>query len=753
MCIRYVGVMALLALTACGGGGGSGTVPKVTPSQPVPATGSLTITSVTGTDSAFVMIQGTSQHITGDITLSVADKDYVVSPNSAGQWQWQVSQCDQAFSNGDYQWQVRATGTDGASLEASRQFTVDRPAYMRVHFYRPNQNYEGWGLHLWGDAIAASAATTWSHARLPDCQQAGWVQFWVPLTEANNVFNFIVHQGDLKNTPDDLAVLPSTFGSDVFVLQNDPTLYSSMSEALVALESAGRASERLDLSTVTVMNTPSALPSGWASRAAFMEIYVRGFQDSDGDGQGDLQGLIQRLPYLAALGVEGLWLMPVTESSDNDHGYAVMDYRAIESDYGTLDDFKALLDEAHRLGIGIIIDYVMNHSSSANPLFLDATFSPANDKRAWYNFSSNDPGWGPWGNGWRRSGDGDYYYAPFSAMMPDFNLRHPDVVAFHLNNLRFWLNLGVDGFRFDAVGVLFESDDGQVTINHPDNHPLLAQALQVVNSYDNRYLVCEAPDGPQRYATDTSCGRAFAFGVQHAILQSVLQGALRSEVYSYLNQSSRDRMPLILSNHDHFAGDRPMSFMLSQQGISPANVTPYLKAAASLYLLSSATPFTYYGEEVGQTGAGGDWALRRPMSWRDDPVTAGFTTGTPFRPPVDNVMTNNVLLMQADSESLLSHYEAIYKVRQQHPVLATGQLTLHSAVNAPVMTLTRENDEGQAIVLVNLSNSEQTTRVPRSLNGRYVEALDAHAVTAVEDGASMLSVTLPAHGAAVLLRQ
>jgi alpha-amylase len=750
MWLKFCSVVMLTMLAACGG---ATTATPVPPLQPAPLESQLAVSSVTNLDTSFVSVSGTSQHLSGVIALTVADKEYSITPSGSGDWMWRADQCGDALTEGEHQLFVQATGSDGVLREASRRFTVSRPDYMRVHYYRPSANYEGWGLHLWGDAIAASASTTWSNARGADCRQEGWVQFWVPLKDAKQVFNFIVHRGDVKNTPDDLSLLPSTFGRDVFVLQSDPTLYSSLNEALVALESAGSASDRLDLSPVSVANTASALPAGWAERAAFMEIYVRGFQDSDGDGQGDLQGLIQRLPYLAELGVQGLWLMPITESSDNDHGYAVMDYRAIERDYGDLSDFTQLLDEAHRLGIGIIIDYVMNHSSSANPLFLDASFSQTNAKRDWYLFSATDPGWGPWGNGWRRGGDGDYYYAPFSAMMPDFNLRHPDVVDFHLNNLRFWLNLGVDGFRFDAVGVLFESSDGQVTINHPDNHPLLAQALQVVNSYDNRYLVCEAPDGPALYAQDTSCGRAFAFGVQQGILQSVVQGRLRSEVYSYLNQVTRDRMPLILSNHDHFAGDRPMSFMLAQTGITRANVTSYLKAAASLYLLSSATPFTYYGEEVGQTGAGNDWALRRPMSWRDDAQNAGFTSGTPFRPPVDNVLTNNVLFMQADSESLLSHYTRLYQVRKQVPILAIGHLTLHSSVNAPVMAFTRESDEGQAIVLVNLSNSEQTTRVPRDLNGRYVEALNANAVSVVEDGVSTLSVALPAHGAAVLLRQ
>lgn len=741
----------LSLLAACGGGGNTSatSVPDLAP----PASASVAI-STFNADSPFVFVSGTSQQISGAVELTLGDYTHEIRPASSGSWQWQASQCDEALASGNYRVTVTATAVDGRNVQVSRDFSVASQVFMKVHYFRREANYKGWGLHLWGNAVTPASQTTWNSPKTFDCQQDGWVQFWVPLQDLDEVFNVIVHAGDFKNTPDDLALVPRTFGVDVYIVQGDPTLYATLAEAQVAITNAGNASENLDLTPVSIGNTSSALPAGWADSAAFMEIYVRGYQDSDGDGQGDLQGLIQRLPYLADLGVKGVWLMPITESSDNDHGYAVVDYRDIEDDYGDLSDFQTLLSEAHRLGIGVIIDYVMNHSSSANPLFLDASLSTDNNKREWYNFASSDLGWGPWGNGWRATGSGDYYYAPFSAMMPDFNLRNPEVVQFHLDNLRFWLNMGVDGFRFDAVGVLYESSDGSVTVNHPDNHPLMAQVQQLLNSYDNRFMVCEAPDGPLAYAQSTSCGRAFAFGVQHAILQSVLHGGLRSEVVNHFNQSVRDRMPLLLSNHDHFAGDRPMSFLLAQEGIDGDNVDGFLKAAASVYLLSSATPFTYYGEEVGQTGGGGDWDLRRPMSWTDDEGHAGFSSSaTPFRPPVDNVTSNNVQSMQLNSESLLSHYALLYQVRRQVPLLATGQLTLHSSVNAPVMALTRESDEGQAIVLVNLSNSEQTMRVPRDLNGRYVEALNANAVSVVEDSVSTLSVALPAHGAAVLLRQ
>ncbi len=744
-------LVLMLLLGACGGGGGGSAA--IPPADPAPTASASVAFRTLNADSPFVSVSGTSQSISGVIELTLADRLHEITPSSGGSWQWQPTQCSDALAEGDYRVTLTASAVDGTEVQASRDFSVAAQVFMKVHYYRRQANYEGWGLHLWGNAVPVSAQTSWASPRSFDCQQDGWVQYWVPLQNLDEVFNLIVHAGDVKNTPDDLSLVPRTFGTDVFIVQGDPTLYASQVEAQLAATNAGNASANLDLSPVAQGDTGSALPAGWADSSAFMEIYVRGYQDSDGDGQGDLPGLIQRLPYLADLGVKGLWLMPITESSDNDHGYAVVDYRDIEDDYGDLSDFQTLLSEAHRLGMGVIIDYVMNHSSSANPLFLDASFSADNPKRAWYNFASTDLGWGPWGNGWRQSGNGDYYYAPFSAMMPDFNLRNPEVVQYHLDNLRFWLNMGVDGFRFDAVGVLYESADGNVTINHPDNHPLLAQVQQLVASYDNRFMVCEAPDGPLDYAQTTSCGRAFAFGVQQAILQSVLDGGLRSELFNHFNQSARDRLPLILSNHDHFAGDRPMSYLLAQDGIDTGNVDAYLKAAASVYLLSSATPFTYYGEEVGQTGAGGDWALRRPMSWTDDITNAGFSSATPFRPPVDNVVTNNVQALQLDSESLLLHYAALYEIRQQYPVLASGELTLHSSVNDPVLAFTRESSSAAAVVLVNLSDSQQSWTVPRSDGMSYREALQKEDISVVADGDTQLRVSLPAHSTAVLIRQ
>jgi glycosidase len=229
-----------------------------------------------------------------------------------------------------------------------------------------------------------------------------------------------------------------------------------------------------------------------------MEIYVRGYKDSDGDGKGDLQGLISKLDYLQDLGVKGIWLMPVTDSADKDHGYAVKNYRSIETDYGTSADFEQLLAQAHARGIGVIMDYVINHSSSEHPLFKNA----ASSARPFYVWEASKPtGWriygaDPWYSIVNTTG---YYFAGFGSGMPDFNLTNTAAVSFHHDNLRFWLNKGVDGMRFDAVGNLVENGAGAWEVQ-PQNHTVMRDVQQLVQSYNQRYLVCEAPAASQAFA-------------------------------------------------------------------------------------------------------------------------------------------------------------------------------------------------------------------------------------------------------------
>jgi glycosidase len=579
---------------------------------------------------------------------------------------------------------------------------------VTVYYLRADPSYDGWGLHLWGDAIDASTGTTWAAPRMPDRIENDAAVFEVAVVNRNGHLNFIAHNGDLKSPLYDMSVVPQSFGDEVWLVQDSVaslngvigTPYDTESAALTALNALGNASSLLELTPVTAQPADSGLPADWSESAAFIEIYVRAYQDSDGDGVGDLPGLISRLDYLQGLGIRGIWLMPVFESADNDHGYAVSDYRAIESDYGTMADFETLLAEAHARGIAIIVDYVMNHAASSNPLFLDATTGSTNDKYDWFTWENPKPvGWHTFaGDPWRNNGNG-WYYGVFSPLMPDFNLENPEVIDYHKDNLRFWLNKGVDGFRFDAVGVLFENGAPNWN-NQPENHVLLGEVQDLVESYGKRIMVCEAPDDPPAYAATTSCGRAFAFQSTGAIFASVRNASTDPGVVSVLNAPAFDRMPLILSNHDRFAGDRAWD----QLG---GDVEQY-KLAAATYILSSRNPFTYYGEEVGMAGASGypdDRSLRTPMSWTSNTATAGFTTGTPFRDLSDNVATNNVMDEEGVGDSLLEYYRALYRLRGVHPVIASGSLALQSVAGDSVLLFTREQGGSIAVVAINYAAS------------------------------------------------
>lgn len=426
-------------------------------------------------------------------------------------------------------------------------------------------------------------------------------------------------------------------------------------------------SDALDLSPVAVASPESPLPPDWYQRAVFMEIYIRGYQDSDGDGFGDFRGLTSRLDYLADLGIGGIWLMPMTESWDNDHGYAVADYRAVESNYGTREDFLAFLDAAHERGIGVIVDYVMNHSARQNPLFQDS-YRSVGDKRDWYVWRPNNPGWRNWGGtpSWHSGLSGYHYYGVFWEEMPDFNLRNEEVLRFHEDNLRYWLNAGVDGFRFDAVGTFVENGP-DAWESQEENHVILGRMREVIHAYDSRFLICEEPAQPQRAAQRDSCGGAFAFGLNYDLVGSAREGALRPEVARYLNEAPIEQMGIILANHDSFAGDR----LIAQFDGDEARY----KLAAATQLLLPGIPFVYYGEEIGlgrSRGQSGDWAIRAPMSWTGDDDNAGFTTGRPFRALADNVRTHNVAAQESDPSSLLRFYRDMIALRTARGSLSLG---------------------------------------------------------------------------------
>ena len=498
----------------------------------------------------------------------------------------------------------------------------------------------------------------------------------------------------------------------------------------------------LDLGAVSKSATASALAPDWW-RGAFMQIYVRAYQDTDGDGKGDLKGLIQRLDYLQGLGVKGLWLLPITESSDRDHGYAVKNYRAIEADYGSQADFDLLLSEAHKRGMGVILDFVINHSSNQHPLFLNSSSSAKNAQRDYFIWQTPKPtGWqiygqDPWyASNWANG----FYFAGFTSSMPDFNLRSNDVESFHHDNLRFWLNKGVDGFRFDAVGNLIENGPGSWEVQ-AENHVVMSKVRQTIMQYSQRFMVCEAPANSNAFAQADSCGSAFAFDLSGSVV-----GAAKGDTASiqkladYYKTRSANLAPFV-SNHDSFAGDRLWNQV---QG----NLAQYKMAAAS-YLLLPGTPFIYYGEEIGMASSNalsGDAALRTPMSWTAD--AKGFSTATPFRALSANVNSQNVTQQLSDNNSLYQHYKQLLALRNTQLALRSGTYEAAWAFQK-TMGFQRVAGAEKIMVVLNFDTQANALNVSNLTPGETWAPLMGANVSATVSSAGVLQLNLPAQSFAV----
>ncbi|MBT9493562.1 MAG: DUF3459 domain-containing protein [Paucibacter sp.] len=499
----------------------------------------------------------------------------------------------------------------------------------------------------------------------------------------------------------------------------------------------------LDLSPVPKKSSAAVikpLPKGWQDGAVFMEIFVRGYQDSDGDGIGDLRGLIQRLDYLQALGIQGIWLMPISPSADKDHGYATTDYRGVEPQYGSLADFDELMLQAHKRGIAVIIDYVLNHSAAAHPLFQQAMLGPENPYRDWFVWQQTAPtGWDIWGkNPWYASEQGSaHYFGTFGPHMPDFNLRNPAVVDYHRSSLRFWLNRGLDGFRLDAVPHMIEND----AINwndQPESRRLTKDFQALIKSYPNRYTVCEATANPKVYAAPQVCGSAFAFGLEAQVIKAARGEPEAVKFVADYFLSAPPSMATMLANHDIFAGQRVWDQLNGDEA--------RYKLAAATYLLQPGTPFIYYGEEIGMAGVAGlpgDEPLRAPMSWSVS-GKGGFSNSSaaPFRPLSPNIASHNVQAQLSDPASILNFYKAMLTLRKQHPALARGSYMVPSA-QGQVLSFQRRLGKQINLVVINYGAEASEVSLDKlPAHARLIAAYPAQAAATQSDAQGRLTLTV-----------
>ena len=526
----------------------------------------------------------------------------------------------------------------------------------------------------------------------------------------------------------------------------------------------------LSSTRVLAQSPPTQWDHDWARGAVFYEVFVRSFADSNADGIGDFRGLTAKLDYLndgdpktdSDLGVDALWLMPVF-LSPSYHGYDTIDYETIEPGYGTGEDFDHFIAEAHRRGIKVILDLVVNHTSNQHPWFVDSASSPKSAHRNWYVWRGDDPGWTqPFGDSrggptWHRNDkDGQYFYGIFWSGMPDLNYDEPAVREEMKRIATHWLAKGVDGFRLDATRHLFASGPGEQQNNQPQTHAYLKELAAAVRKakpqavmVGENWVDTEEQIAPYFGSTAEVAGgdelpMNFDFPLSKEILDALNAGEAASlgarleEVNEVYPRGVIDTP--FLTNHDQ-------TRLATQLG----NDSTKQRLAAAILLTLPGAPFLYYGEELGlQNGAGGqDQFKRTPMPWDSNP-SVGFTTAPkPWFDFAPGWRTTNVAAETGDLGSLLSHYRRLIRLRHSSPALMKGSLTVLSPTRSstPVLAFLRETGGERVLVLHNMGTAEIHAG-PYDLKAGSVERLFGAEGESVK-GAEGWSFRLPAGASGV----
>ncbi len=468
------------------------------------------------------------------------------------------------------------------------------------------------------------------------------------------------------------------------------------------------------------------------------QIYPRSFQDSNGDGIGDLRGIIQRLPYLVELGVDALWLSPIFPSPMEDFGYDISDYTGIDPLFGLLDDFDALVAAAHECGLKVILDLVPNHTSDRHPWFVESRSSKTNPKRDWYIWRDGGEGGPPnnWlsefgGSSWKFDAvSGQYYYHAFLRSQPDLNWRNSDVRQAIHDVMRFWLRRGVDGFRVDVMWHLIKDEhlrdnppnpdfvQGQqpyqqsiprYSTDRPEAHDVVAELRQVIEEFDDRVLIGEIYLPMQKlvayYGRDLAGAHLpFNFALISTPWNARAVAKLIDEYEAALPPGAWPNW--VLGNHD-------------RQRIASRIGGDQARVAAMLLLTLRGTPTLYYGDEIGLPqvdirpdqvrdpweknlpgiGVGRD-GCRTPMQWDSTPH-AGFSTNAPWLPLSQNSASENVMAQRQDAASMFNLYRALIALRRARPELALGTYKPVSAID-DVLVFEREHQGQRSLVALNL---------------------------------------------------
>ncbi|MCG8462885.1 MAG: alpha-amylase family glycosyl hydrolase, partial [Holophagales bacterium] len=465
----------------------------------------------------------------------------------------------------------------------------------------------------------------------------------------------------------------------------------------------------------------------------YYQVFVRSFADSDGDGVGDFAGLTARLDYLNDgdpstdddLGVDGLWLMPMFESPSY-HGYDVVDYLSVDEEYGTNAGFRHFLGEAHRRGMRVIVDFVMNHTGEGHPWFQASAASRDSPFRDWYVWRDDDPGWTqPWGDGptWHESpvGDGTFFYGIFWSGMPDLNFAHPPVGEAMRRLALHWLAFGVDGFRLDATRHLFANGPGEMQNSQPETHAALREfAAAVRQASGSAVLVGENWTTTEKIAPfygstdEVAGGDQLPMNFNFPLADSIVTGLRDGTAFQVMEvlTATEELYPEgvldapFLRNHDQLR-------LATELATHPGK----MRAAAAVLLTLPGVPFLYYGEEVGLENGGpgrSDPLKRTPMPWRDGPG-GGFTAGQPWFPFAPGRETANVEAQTGDPASLLSHYRRWIRVRKASEALRLGALELVDSGGSDLLAFVRRAPRQKVLVVHNFTDQAESMEVPAEL--------------------------------------
>jgi len=506
----------------------------------------------------------------------------------------------------------------------------------------------------------------------------------------------------------------------------------------------------------------------WYKNAIFYQIYVRAFKDSNKDGHGDLQGLLQNLDYLKELGVDCVWLMPIYPSPLKDDGYDIADFLNIDEAFGTIDDFKGLLKAAHERGLRIIMDLVMNHTSIEHPWFQAARTdrkSPYRDYYVWSDtnqkykdariiFVDSEPSNWTWDDV-----AGQYYWHRFYASQPDLNYDNPKVQEEMLATARFWLDLGVDGFRADAVPYLFEREN-TTSENLPETHAYLKKLRAYIDeNYPGRILLCEANQWPENVRPYFGNGDEFHMCFHFPIMPRIYMAIKKGRADDLLAILSRTppipencQWCTFLRNHDELTLEmvtpEERQWMWDQYAPEPRmrlnlgirrRLAPLLdndrrkiELIHSLLFTLPGSPIIYYGDEIGM----GDniWlpdrnGVRTPMQW-DSTMNGGFSEGPSeklFLPVINDGVYGpgsvNVKNQRQDRGSLLNNIRRMLKTRKQHPSFGVGEIEWVDCLNDRIAAFRRHTKEESILVIHNLNDSNEIVNIESSSRGVLREIL------------------------------